>query len=154
MRELVISILIIGLCFVAMIFYWKIKSTAPFQTTTITLGDQQINAEVANDKFKQSNGLMGRKSLAENAGMLFPMGYSDKHHIWMFNTYIPLDIIWIDENFKIVDIKKDIPPCTESLKSACTIYSPSTDAFYILEVNAGFCEKNNITLGQKATFAL
>lgn len=134
--------------------YWYFYATSPKQVITIQAGTNQIIAEVANNRFKQGNGLMGRKVLAPNAGMLFPMGYSAKHSVWMFNTYIPLDIIWLDNNKQIVDIVANAPPCTESIKSACTIYTPKVDATYVLEVNAGFCEKTSITVGKKLDFDL
>jgi len=63
----------------------------------------------------------------------------------MKNTYIPLDMIFIDEELRIVDIKENIQPC---LEENCPIYPSNQPARYVLEVNAGFVEKNEIKIGE------
>src|SRR4030042_774943 len=60
---------------------------------------------------------------------------------WMKNTYIPLDIVFVDENMQIVTIKKNAKPLSEKL-----ILS-NRDSMYVVEVNAGFCNKYDITIG-------
>jgi uncharacterized membrane protein (UPF0127 family) len=76
--------------------------------------------------------------------MLFVYKNPAKYIFWMKNTLIPLDMIWLDENLKIVDITKNVPPCkTEN----CQTYMPKAKAQYILEVNAGYSDKQNINIG-------
>jgi hypothetical protein len=91
-------------------------------------------------------GLMFRENLDENNGMLFIFNNSGKYNFWMKNTLIPLDIIWINKNIEIVDIKENVPPCKQE---PCEIYSPKTEAWYVLEVNGGSVKMNNISIGDK-----
>lgn len=120
----------------------------------INIGSKKITAEVAISPYKQMVGLMFRKSLDINSGMLFIFNKEAKHSFWMANTYIPLDIIWLDKNKEIVYINEDTPSCKKSgfFKSSCTLYTPTKKAIYVLEVNAGLVKENNITIGDKISF--
>ena len=100
----------------------------------------KINAEIADDNEERTRGLMFRKILDENSGMLFVFDDEDFQTFWMKNTLIPLDIIFIDKNFRIVDIK-NAAPCE---KDPCSMYQSSMPAKYVLEVNSRFSDKNNI----------
>lgn len=114
-----------------------------------------VKAEVADTGAKRTKGLMFRESLEENMGMIFIFPMASNYKFWMANTLIPLDIIWINENFEITYINKDTPPCTKTGKaqSYCTSYGPSNNKDkYILEVNAGFTEKNKIEVGNTIKF--
>ena len=93
-------------------------------------------------------GLMYIKhSLWNNNGMLFDMAPEYKlHSMWMKNTYIPLDIIFLDENMKIVGFKENNQP--HSLKSI-SIDKPSR---YVLEMNGGSVERNRLKIGSKIRF--
>lgn len=93
-------------------------------------------------------GLMFREYLGEEEGMLFIFPIEYKHEFWMKNMNFPLDIIWIDKDKKIVDIKAGVMPCAE----ACDNLIPIKEALYVLEVNAGFVKKNNIGLGDEVQF--
>ena len=82
----------------------------------------------------------------ENQGMLFIFDDSSPRYFWMKNTYISLDIIYIDENFRIVSIQKTaLPRSEESLPS-------EKPAKYVVEVNAGFTDKYKINKGDKISF--
>ena len=105
----------------------------------------KINVEIADDNAEMEKGLMFREKLNENEGMLFVFGEEALHAFWMKNTLIPLDIIFIDENFDIIDIKHAVPCKAEP----CELYKPSKPAKYVLEVNEGFAEKNSIGVGDK-----
>lgn len=94
-------------------------------------------------------GLMYVEKLNQNEGMLFVFESKAKHYFWMKNTLIPLDMIWLDETLMVVHIEKATPCITET----CTIYSPKIDALYVLEINQGLSEKNNIALGSKFYFS-
>jgi hypothetical protein len=109
--------------------------------TTVT-----IDIEIADDEAKREQGLMYRQSMDENQGMLFIFDESSPRYFWMKNTYISLDIIYIDENFKIVSIQKTaLPRSEESLPS-------EKPAKYVVEVNAGFTDKYKIKKGDKISF--
>ncbi|MGI9010834.1 MAG: DUF192 domain-containing protein [Nitrososphaeraceae archaeon] len=105
-----------------------------------------IYIEIANDPYEIQKGLMFRKSLEWNNGMLFVYGDERYRSFWMKNTNIPLDIIFVDKNFKIVDIKKNAKPC---LSYKCPSYPSKAPANYVLEVNGDFVNKNKIQIGDK-----
>jgi uncharacterized protein len=94
-------------------------------------------------------GLMFVEELNENEGMLFVFENKAKHSFWMKNTLVPLDMLWLDETLTVVHIEKADPCITET----CTIYSPQSDALYVLEINQGLSEKNNITIGSNFYFS-
>jgi len=105
-------------------------------------------AEVADSGPKRQQGLMFRKSLSDNEGMLFIFDEEGQHAFWMQNMLISLDIIWINQEKIIVDIITNTPPCND----ACNIMVPRSKAKYVLEVRSGFVQKHNIKIGQKAIF--
>ncbi|MBD3252760.1 hypothetical protein GF386_03455 [Candidatus Pacearchaeota archaeon] len=107
-----------------------------------------INAEIAETKEQHTKGLMFRKSLKGNSGMLFVFNSEKPRNFWMKNTLIPLDMIFLNSEKQIIQIIKNTEPCKQEL---CKTYS-SKPAKYVIEVNAGFTEFNNITTGQKVYF--
>jgi YVTN family beta-propeller protein len=105
-----------------------------------------VYVDVANDPEEQSRGLMFRNSMEWNNGMLFV--YEDVEYLsfWMKNTYIPLDMIFVDKDLRIVDIKEDVQPCPLQ-EDICPSYPSKQPAKYVLEVNAGFVRQNGIRVG-------
>ena len=92
---------------------------------------------------------MFRKELAQNRGMLFIFEKEDIYPFWMKNTFIPLDIIWINADKEVVFLSKDNPPCKEI---SCLSINPQRPAKYVLEVNAGAIDKIGLKLGDKLGF--
>jgi YVTN family beta-propeller protein len=121
--------------------YVKILSDEDNYTTGIP-----VYVDVANDPEEQSRGLMFRNSMEWNNGMLFV--YEDVEHLsfWMKNTYIPLDMIFVDKDLRIVDIKEDAQPCPLQ-EDICPSYPSKQPAKYVLEVNSGFVQQNGIRVG-------
>jgi len=107
-----------------------------------------VSAETASTPEEKQRGLMFRKDLGELSGMLFINQREGIYSFWMKNTLIPLDIIWISRNKKVVFIEKDAQPCLK----ICEAIKPTYPAQYILEVNAGFVEKYQIKVGQRLDF--
>lgn len=103
--------------------------------------------EIADNKEERSLGLMNRDSLDENRGMLFVYEEEIKPGFWMKNTKIPLDMIFMDKNWKVVDYFENVPPCEEN---PCEHYIPSNPSQYILEVNAGTAAKIMLARGDLA----
>ncbi len=108
-----------------------------------TAGDTlaTIDIEIADNEQKTAKGLMYRSSMPQNAGMLFLMPNEEIQGFWMRNTYIPLDMIFVNGNMEIVTIHRNTTPMLESS------YISTAPALYVVEVNAGFCSKNNINEG-------
>ena len=120
--------------------YVKIISDDDNYTTGIP-----VYVDVANDPKEQSKGLMFRKSMEWNTGMLFVNDDVKYLAFWMKNTYIPLDMIFVDKDLRIVDIKEDVQPCLQ--EDICPSYPSKQPAKYVLEVNAGFVHQNGIRVG-------
>lgn len=99
----------------------------------------------------RAKGLMFVKNLPNKKGMLFKYEKEGIYTFWMKNTLIPLDMIWIDKNKKVVDIQTAIP-CKEKNDKNCTRYTPKQKSQYILEINAGLSKKYNITNWTKIFF--
>jgi uncharacterized protein len=102
-----------------------------------------LDIEIADDEAERTRGLMDRLSMPELAGMFFIFEDDQQRSFWMKNTYISLDIIYINSNKEIVSIQKYTQPQTTS-----SIPSEKP-AKYVLEVNAGFTDKYGINPGDK-----
>ena len=109
-----------------------------------------VNVEIANEPEERTQGLMFRQNLDWDNGMFFVFEEERKLSFWMKNTLIPLDMLFIDKNFKIVEIKENVPPCKEDI---CPNYPSEIPAKYVLEVNGGFVIKNNIEVGDKVSYS-
>lgn len=107
--------------------------------------EQCFDVEVAITPAERELGLMFRESLEENEGMLFIFEEEDQYSFWMKNTLIPLDIIWINAEGKVVFISENNQPCREGFP--CPSIKPTEKAKYVLEVNAGVVEKTGLVIG-------
>ena len=123
-----------------------------FYTREVTLpGDVVIHAEIASTQAQVERGLMFRKSLAPDHGMLFIFSKEERLNFWMFQTLIPLDIIWMDSTKHIVDISENTPPCkTEA--SQCPTYGGRDPALFVLELPAGSVARYHLKLGNVLRF--
>lgn len=101
--------------------------------------------EIADDLESRSQGLMFRENLGENDGMLFIFPKSGNYNFWMRNTFIPLDIIWMNGEGDVVYIEKDAQPCTD----ICIPVDPGIEAKYVLEINANKSQEVGISLGKR-----
>ena len=101
---------------------------------------KQLRVEIADSHIKREYGLKNRKHLAKNSGMLFKFPYAARLSFWMRDTYIPLDIAFINDGGRIVQIEEMKPLSTKP------IYA-SVPCRYALEVNKGWFLDNNICIG-------
>ena len=107
-------------------------------------------AERADSPAKRSRGLMYRTSLGENDAMIFYFDESAYHTFWMYNTRIPLTVIFFDEGLRIVDMK-NMSPCLEKNADLCPVYASGGLARYAIEVNQGFVGKYVIRIGDRVS---
>jgi len=107
-----------------------------------------FDLEIAQTSQERQIGLMNRDHLPEFSGMLFVFPQEKNNRFWMKNTLIPLDIIWLDEDFKVLYIA-NATPCGEenSKKNNCTSYGTSALSRYILEINSGLTEEYGMEVG-------
>jgi len=103
-----------------------------------------FNVEIADSQTKRLLGLMYRKNLDKNSGMLFIFEKENIYPFWMKNTFIPLDMIWIDEKQRVAFIKESAQPCKTNI---CPSTTPDKKAKYVLEINAGLTKELGINIG-------
>jgi len=116
-------------------------------STPVTLPDGSlVQAELAANSSERQRGLMFRPSLKPNGGMLFLFNQSARWSFWMFNTLIPLDIIWLNEDREIIFINQDTPPCPGQ---PCPVYGPNVVSRSVLELAAGEAARRNLQPGDQ-----
>ena len=134
------------------------RTPAPSPATTtssasaqrIVLPDKAVIAvEVASDDETRSQGLMYRDHLADDRGMIFLFPQAGEYPFWMKNTLIPLDMIWIDSQHRIVHISHDVQPCKAD---PCPNYPPHAQASFVLELAAGVAAKHHLADGDVLRF--
>ncbi len=103
----------------------------------------KIDLEIADTDFDRQLGLMFRKSMETNQGMLFIFPVQETLSFWMRNTYLPLDMIFVNADKKIVTIHKN----TKTLSDQS--YASTEPAKYVVEVVAGFTDKFSVKVGDK-----
>ena len=133
-----------------LVFYFFLVSFYTFSNEKIDVSIYNkpitFNVEVVKTIEERRIGLMYRKKLLNNEGMLFIFPREKIVQLWMKNTYIPLDVIFISENKVIVDIKKNMEKLSE------TIVKSKVKSRYALEFNAGLINKLDIRIGDKVLF--
>jgi uncharacterized protein len=105
-------------------------------------GSAAVEAELVRTEHDSMRGLMYRKSLGAERGMLFDLQVRDDHKFWMHNTCIPLDLIYVDEDGLLVGIVENAPTLNDESRG---IGCPSR---YVLEVNAGWARRHGVKAGQ------
>lgn len=106
----------------------------------------KIDIQIANSDFDRELGLMFRKQMEENRGMLFIFPEEARQSFWMRNTLISLDMIFVNALNKIVTIHRN----TQTLSDQS--YPSTAPAKYVIEVNGGYCAKHNINEGDKINY--
>lgn len=109
-----------------------------------------VVAEKADSPEKRQRGLMHRTKLGEKEAMVFYFDETAPQAFWMYNTLIPLTVIFLDDGLKIVDMQ-NMSPCHERNPALCTVYTSQSPARYAIEVNQGFVGKYAIKLGDHVT---
>jgi uncharacterized membrane protein (UPF0127 family) len=129
------------------------RSPKETMVQVMTPQGKTILAEVADTTEKRARGLMFRDSLPKDQGMLFSFAAPQAWTFWMKNTRIPLDIIWMDQNKRIVHLERNVPGCIRQ-DDGCPQYQPNEDALYVLEIAAGQSEALQLQRGVKLKFEL
>lgn len=115
-----------------------------FDEITIKINNNKLNVEYAQTFEQRARGLMYRKAMCEDCGMLFRFDEPKRASMWMKNTFIPLDVAFIDRNGVITDIKPLQPHDLTSVAA-------SKQVLFALEMNQGWFADNNIKVGHKIT---
>lgn len=114
---------------------------------TVQIGNQVIQLEVAKTAEQQEIGLMYRKELAANRGMLFPFGSPRPVGFWMKNCFINLDMVFLRDG-KVESIATNVPPCT---KEPCPIYNSKVPIDQVIELRGGRAQELGLKVGDRLT---
>ena len=106
----------------------------------------RVAVEVAREPEQRARGLMYRRELAPRHGMLFIFDEEQVQSFWMQNTYIPLDMIFINRKMEVVGIVENAEPMTTTSRRVDRV------SIYVLEVKGGFCRAQGVTVGAGARF--
>ena len=132
-----------ALVFAALLCVWATAAhAAELPEITLSVGSNKLTAEVASDDSQRSTGLMYRRMLPENRGMLFVFAQTALHGMWMKNTFVPLSVAFLDREGVIINIA-DMEPHVEKTHSA------TRPAKYALEMNQGWFKKRGLKAGDK-----
>ena len=149
-----------GIAFIAIAAFYtfyliSIRNYVPAPKVSISTmnGNVEFLVEVAKTQEEHAKGLMHRKSLKKTGGMLFVLDKPRTVNFWMKNTLIPLDMIFINENMKIVRIEYHAQPCPQG-SSTCPFYSSTVPIKYVLEIGADLAKINNIEVGNDVVIYL
>ena len=119
---------------------------ADFPMGTISVDDNLIQVQIADNEPRRVSGLMFQETLPMDQGMLFVFDDPGTRGMWMLNMQVALDIIWFDENGKCASIQTDVPPCKTPLEvMSCDSESVTADnAKYVLEMTSGAVKQYEI----------
>ena len=114
------------------------------QKVSLVINEVPVIVTLADTPEERARGLSNTPDLPDNEGMLFIFEEAGNYRFWMKDTLIPLDIIWIDNDQKIVHIERNVQPDTYP-----TAFGPTEPARFVLEVNAFFVNTFNLGVGDK-----
>ncbi|HBU77889.1 MAG TPA: hypothetical protein DEF18_07275 [Muricauda sp.] len=106
-----------------------------------------FDIEIAETEYETLTGLMYRKSMQQDRGMLFIQPEEAEQNFYMKNTEIPLDIIYINSGMKVVSFQKNAKPLDESSLPS------RAPAKYVLEINAGLSDQLGLKVGDSISFS-
>ena len=142
MSKNIVLIITPALIIIAGFLIWRLFFyLPPSNSVKIKINKTNYEIELAQTISQKSKGLSGRKTLCKNCGMLFIFGFETNLPFWMKDTLIPLDMIWLDKNGKIVDIQ------TANETNSTKIYQNKTPAQYVLELNINDSQKLDLKIG-------
>ncbi len=117
-------------------------ATTAAATALVIFGSDTVRAEVARTAEERGRGLMFRDAVPDGTGMLFVWDTEAERSLWMQNTYVALDVAFIDRNFTIVDIQQMEPETTD-------IHDGAKPAMFVLEVPQGWFAGKGIVVGDR-----
>ena len=125
----------------------------PANTLVMLPDGSTVHVELATTEKQMEYGLMGRTKLPQGRGMLFVHGYPGHYGYWMYQCKIGLDIIWMNEDHRIVEMSPDTPPC-KGAANTCPTYGGHEIAKYVLELPVGSIKKHSLAMGDRIDFRL
>jgi uncharacterized membrane protein (UPF0127 family) len=132
---------------VSLLIYCCFTTKATASESQLSISNKlSLNIKIADNDSARMKGLMFVKNLPENEGMLFIMEDEAQVNMWMKNTYIPLDMIFINSNKEIVSMAENTKPLSTE------IISSKNKVKYVLEINGGLAKKSGLKIGDKINY--
>ena len=122
-----------------------VESDAPAWAVAVFPSGAEFSLEIAATDRERQRGYMFREAVAANEGMLFLFGETEHHSIWMKNCRVALDIIWLDENFRVVEVAVGAQPCPAD--GPCPSMQPMHASRYVLEIAGGRSAEEKLARG-------
>ncbi len=135
-----------GALFILLLLWIPVVHSQSLQRIPLYLHEKEIRVEVAKTPEERSRGLMGRKQLGKDEGMLFIFETEDTHEFWMKDTLLPLSIAFIDKDNRIVWMTEMKPLTLDS-------HVPPRPVLYALEMNKGWFSSHGIKVGDRVRFS-
>lgn len=148
-KQVIYTVIFIFLLLLVIISFEKSSNEPKLGQIVFPELDLRVQVEIAETKKQRAQGLMLRRLLAPNKGMLFIFEHNVIQSVWMKNTLIALDVIFISDEGVVVSTIQDLKPC---LGKTCKVHRSNKKARYMLEVNAGVIKKTGVSVGQKIIF--
>jgi uncharacterized protein len=123
-----------------------------YQKVNITVNGKNLIADVSATNEQRTKGLTVKNTLTENEAMLFVFENEANHKFWMKDMKFPIDIIWISDDKRVVDIENNLQPCNSG--PFCSTYEPDGDSLYVLETVSGFAQKYGVAKDTLVEFEL
>lgn len=130
------SLLLVLIGVVLILWSFKVvlakPAAAKYQTPTLQISGKMLKVEVAATEAAREQGLSGRAGLEAGHGMLFIFPESGLYGFWMKDMKFPIDVVWLDEDKKVIDIARNLQP-----SSFPQVFYPPVPVKYVLETNPG-----------------
>ncbi len=140
-----------------MVFWSLLFNLIYVSSHLVVVSGQQLSwywVETARNNQEWAEGLMNRSQLAPDHGMLFLFPKAELRTFWMKNTLIPLDILFLDQNKKVMSIVNHANPCTDTTGDTCLRYPSTLPAHYVLELKADQSIERQILVGSQVYWIL
>ncbi len=147
-KHFVVAIVLIALLVFGARYVWKSQAEQGLLRTTFNSGTGRTTykLEVVNTPAGRQKGLMFRKSMPMDRGMLFIFPDVADHSFYMKNTFLPLDMIFVGDDRKVVGVLSDVPILNETSRRV------GKQSRYVIELNAGEAKRSGITEGTSVQF--
>lgn len=144
---LIVAVMVVG---IITTFIYVVMPNLSQSTSTLRLGDGVFRTRVASNNNTRAKGLSGVTKLGSDEALLMAYPTEDKWGIWMKDMNIPIDIVWLNSDKKVIHIVKNASPEYSTLKT----YVPKDQALYVVELPAGTVESKIITTDSTADFQI
>ena len=151
----VLSIALAGPGFSANAQGQRVTKVAPRPADTLVMlpDGSTVHVELARTEAERQFGLMERTSLPQGRGMLFIHDEPGRYPYWMYDCKIGLDIIWMDQKRRIVEMSPNTPPC-KGEANTCPNYGGRESSVYVLELPVGSIKAHQLAVGQVVNFSV